>query len=410
MNVANYLNCISMNADIVKSRVYLNKFEEVCKILLIAMDRAVVDFYFHNDWEKYVDPQHTCMKNAQNCPVCIDSHLINSNWGKICVFEEELWIMFLQNKEYFQEKDIVYPTYSTTQKESPENDFIYLLENNFFKVDEQLENNLIIDSSKTNSSSSAEFSLYNLKESPKGDELYATIKPKMKFLVHKKGQSNMGEEISLNDNTHSVYSNNLKNFSKKIKLSFFKDFNFKFSKRENIDKCILRKSRKFLKEKLKTNKLDLSKLNLSVVDKKFWVNFINNNCFPPMSYTDEETGKTFDFKSFNTSYIIWLFSHKGADQIFELYLQESFESVIEHFVKNYELKDQEEISLLSYYISIFHKFYSSQNNEQAPQMCIQTENISHHSDKTYFEDKIDINAKVVIQNYEIHQDMHFCLQ
>jgi hypothetical protein len=416
VNVGNYLNCITMNPQIVKSRIYHNKFEEVCRIFLIALDRALVNIYFQNDSDKYADPQHTCVNLTYNCPVCIDYQLLENNWEKICIFEEELWVLFIQNKEYFQEQDVIYPTHLTFKEENSDTDFFNYLENNyyeneknnnFFNEDEQLEKNLILETTQTNSLSCVEFSCLNLKE--KQHNFDYSSKSKLKFLVHKQGQSNM-EEISFSGNQLNESTTNSKKQHKKLKLSFFKDFNFKFTKRENIDKSILRKSRKFLKEKVKKNKLDFSNLNLNAVEKNFWTNFIKCNLLPPMNYTDEETGRNFEFKSFNTGYIIWLFSHKGAEQIFEFYLQENFNDIFEKFVNNFSLKDDEEINMLSYYIKNLPKFYCIQNSDQSSKISSLTENISLYSEKIYYEDKKELHEKEPNHNYDIINDIQFFVQ
>lgn len=357
-----------MKPQIVKSTFYHNKHKEVCKILLIAIERAIVKYYTQNDSDKYEEPQHTCINISQYCRICMDSQLINSNWEKICVFEEELCIMYVQNNEYFPKQDIIYPVHSTVKKENPNYDISF----------ESLKMNLTTNPNKTNSPPITDLIDLNLKKNHNCNNLNSTKKPMLDFLVHKNGHINTGEEIYLNDNKSSLYRNNFKKYPKKIKHSFLKEFYFKFSKRENIDKYILRKLRKFFKEKLRKNKLFLSKLNLNTAEKEFWTNFIIRIPYPPMSYRDGETGKTFDFKSFNTSFMLWFFSHIGANQIYELYLQESFDSINENFVKIFGLKDKEDISLLSFYINNLPNIYSNQNNNQLDMLC---ENISRYQEK-----------------------------
>jgi len=104
-------------------------------------------------------------------------------------------------------------------------------------------------------------------------------------------------------------SDNIKN-----KIAFLKKFKPKFIKRENIDKKITRNFRRYLIETRKKN------LTLDNFDNCFWVKFIKENLLPPMKYSDAETGENIDFRSFNTNYMVWLFSKTEAKILYEEFI------------------------------------------------------------------------------------------
>jgi len=147
----------------------------------------------------------------------------------------------------------------------------------------------------------------------------------------------------------------------KYKIPFFKDFNIKFTKRENIDKKILRKFRKFLKDKMKKNLLNWYVLGLNSIQKEFWINFIGENLMPPMKYKD--IVESIEFKSFNTNYMVWLLSHKGSVELYNYFINERQEDVADTFISKYNLKNHEEIQQLYLYIkSLAYIFNSVKEN------------------------------------------------
>ncbi len=149
---------------------------------------------------------------------------------------------------------------------------------------------------------------------------------------------------------------NFNNKKQKAKIPFFKEFNFKFTKRENIDKKVLRKSKKFLKDKLRKNMIDWESFDLNENEIKFWIDYLKLNLLPPMSYYDHICGKTIEFKSFNTNFIIWLFSHRGSIELFDIYLKEKLEEILNIFLKKFTI-DSEEGSRLVYYVQNLPKIF-----------------------------------------------------
>jgi hypothetical protein len=137
---------------------------------------------------------------------------------------------------------------------------------------------------------------------------------------------------------------------KNKKISIAKDFIFKFTKRENIDKKVLRKFRKFLKIVKKQNQL--------IEINKFWFSFINDNILPPMTYTNNAYNDNVAFKSFNTTYMLWLFSHPGGIELYEMFLIDNKNSIISAFNDSF-ISEEDRIALDSY-LTHFAYIYSYQ--------------------------------------------------
>jgi hypothetical protein len=143
----------------------------------------------------------------------------------------------------------------------------------------------------------------------------------------------------------------------KNKVPFLKDFNPQFLKKENIDKKILRKFRNYVKSVYKTNNEIFS------LGKIFWKNFISSNLLPPMKYV--ENGSPLEFKSFNTKYLLWLFSKQGAVQLYKEFAEKYGEEIMHDFISSYDLvnvDNNEEpgiLEKLKYYVFNLHSIYSN---------------------------------------------------
>jgi hypothetical protein len=140
----------------------------------------------------------------------------------------------------------------------------------------------------------------------------------------------------------------------KNQVPFLKDFNPKFLKKENIDKKILRKFRNYVKVMYKEDKDYFENY-----DKNFWINFISTNLLPPMKYRDENR-ILIEFKSFNTQYLLWLFSKSGTVELYKEFSLKSGEELLQSFLEIYDLHKQEfeVIEKLKYYIYYMHDIYS----------------------------------------------------
>lgn len=135
----------------------------------------------------------------------------------------------------------------------------------------------------------------------------------------------------------------------KNQIPFLKSFHPKFIKKENIDKKILRKFRKVLKKDVKVTDIKGN------IDFDFIASFVLKNLLPPMKF--EET----EFKSFNTKFLVWLFSKNGMEEIYERFVNEYGVSLWASFVETYNLNEEEPeiIDSLLYYIKNMHLFYTT---------------------------------------------------
>ena len=139
-------------------------------------------------------------------------------------------------------------------------------------------------------------------------------------------------------NTILVQVDNKMNFSKRYLKYLVK----KFLKRENIDKKIIRKYRKFIQKSVK------GKVNSEVI-----LNFIKGNIIPPFKIDDIE------FKSINTNYIIWLFSHEEMHFWYSEFHEEFLDKLVNILTSKYNVNEEDEIELLKCYIINLNKIYHS---------------------------------------------------
>ena len=170
-------------------------------------------------------------------------------------------------------------------------------------------------------------------------------------------------------------NSNYNNFSKKYEIKtnpkkrfrdihpFLKTFNPKFLKKENIDKKIFRRFRKFVKSLYKKNK------NLPVFIKNplFWHKFYVKNLLPPVKIALNHNGNLIEHKSFNTQYLIWLFNQQGTTELFEMFAKNELEFVINNFIEEYDLSESKEpgiIEKIKQYIKYIPEIYGEQNQSK----------------------------------------------
>ena len=163
---------------------------------------------------------------------------------------------------------------------------------------------------------------------------------------------------------------NYNNFTKKFVIKenkkkrfrdihpFLKTFNPKFLKKENINKKIFRKFRKFFKSYYKNNK------NSPIISKNelFWKKFFINNLLPPVKIEENE-GEIIEHKSFNTKYLLWLFNQEGANELFKLFIEKEKENIINNFISEYNLHKSNEpniIEKISKYIDYIPEIYDNE--------------------------------------------------
>lgn len=152
----------------------------------------------------------------------------------------------------------------------------------------------------------------------------------------------MGTSVDESKETETSVKNKAK---KHTKLNSLKNFTFKYLKKENIDKKTLRKFRKYLCVRIK--QLDPQMVSKVILD------FSNSLMFPPFTFQD------ISFKSFNSSYLIWLFSNKEIYDLFEEYIELSLNKLVEFLVHTFKVEDKEEITTLEQYLKKMAIIYSN---------------------------------------------------
>ena len=165
----------------------------------------------------------------------------------------------------------------------------------------------------------------------------------------------------LNDpySNYNTLSKNYENRTPKKRLResypFIKVSNSKYLKKENIDKKIFRKFRKFAKAYYNDNK------NSSIFKKNgiFWKKFNSNNILPPMKISNN--GNEIEFKSFSSQYFIWLFDQEGITELFKIFVEKEKVPIINNFISEYKLdnsNDSNIIEKIKQYLNYIPKVYS----------------------------------------------------
>lgn len=101
------------------------------------------------------------------------------------------------------------------------------------------------------------------------------------------------------------------------------EYKFKYLKRENVDKKILKFVRKYIKS------------NPSYFKNDFLYEFSSNNYNPPFT----STKRNVIFKSLNFSYLKWLMSKDEIYQIILEIMELRFDSLLESLVNTYKITD-----------------------------------------------------------------------
>jgi hypothetical protein len=161
---------------------------------------------------------------------------------------------------------------------------------------------------------------------------------------------------------HKPYVPNIKKQENiKDKYPLLNQFRPKYTKRENIDKKILRKFKAFLIAESKAKQL-----NMNYCDKNFWIMFISGNILPPLKYTDNNSGELVDFKSFNSNFMNWLFRKKGAEQFYNSFIAKEGDNTVNFLTDEYLIHKIEDINQLDYYVKNLYKIFTFKKNT-APQ-------------------------------------------
>lgn len=172
--------------------------------------------------------------------------------------------------------------------------------------------------------------------------------------------------------------------SHSIKLEELKKYTFKSVKRENIDKKIIRKFRNFIKNQVK---------NVENQD-DFVKDYANNSLFPPFTY------KTQSFKSFNSSYMIWLFSNQEIYQLYDEFISINHDEINDFLIKSLKIHDENEKILVSNYIININKVYSK--HSQLLSLISNANETKHNSDVNIYKNIYTKEDEVYSNTYSLY--------
>jgi len=178
-------------------------------------------------------------------------------------------------------------------------------------------------------------------------------------------------------NIQKTSSNNI-NPKEKVKIPYLKKFNPKSIKREEIDKKVIRKFKKFIKDKIKKNLYKETSANYF-----FWKDFSTKNLLPPMCYSQNNC--TYEFKSFNSNYIVWLFSQNESKDLYKAFIEENKEDLYESIKQMIKVSITEDIVIeltnIFDYIQEFSSIYGINNYNINTTMSVKNNNENSVVDK-----------------------------
>jgi len=174
-------------------------------------------------------------------------------------------------------------------------------------------------------------------------------------------------------------------------------------------KKLVRKFRKYLKNYFQKHNTQISNLE----DSDFWTAFINEELYPPMKFRCFDRSGLYEFKSFNTNYMAWVFSVKNSDIFYSGFVKEKGEEVFNSIVKKnqrainaFEPEEIKQISeqLRHYILNLANIFnLSSKVEEICESMPVSTPNYSGDVYDEMLE--LDVNA---FFNEESHYNKKNC--
>jgi hypothetical protein len=151
-----------------------------------------------------------------------------------------------------------------------------------------------------------------------------------------------------------------KSYKSDMRKKKIKEYKFKQLKRENVDKKILRKFKKYLKGKSKDKKDN--EIKNYIKNNEFWSEYIKQNLMPPFNYEKEKV----TFKSFNTQYLCWFFEHKFSLELFNFFIKEKYDNLIHEIKQANNLKENcDDFSLIKNYINTMPLIYGKENQNRS---------------------------------------------
>ena len=345
-----HLRIIANNSIIITNRSYQSLWKDVCGLFEIGVELAIDEMISKRNKHKHkeinIRKDCKCTEN-EKCKKCKNKELYQINSYKIENFEVEVIKSYNNNVNIIKESlfDVMPQIDSKKDANTLSSDSESDIEHNVNSSNIQKENKLI-----NNEFSFKDENDNKLLNIPRTNhhchEFSSSRSIEYNDNINQLKLSFPGRDInSLSKNssssiTTSVYSSN-NNTSKKFKM---KEFQFHFTKRENIDKYVLRKFRKYLKEAYKLG-IDTQIISI-LIKEKFWYDFIAINLLPPFIYPYEYI----EFKSFNTTYMAWLFNHSNSIELYNIFIKINIQELLNYFNQKYKLSqtDDEYVMLQNY--------------------------------------------------------------
>ena len=157
-------------------------------------------------------------------------------------------------------------------------------------------------------------------------------------------ESNKINENSISTNISNKNYNLNNNEILYNKLPILSSFKPKYTKRETIDKKIIRTFRQFIINQYKKKIFNPS----TSKDYSFFINLINFNILPPVDYNDVSANEKVYFKSFNSKFLLWFFNKDGIKDLYKNFIEIEGNKIINNIYKYYDITNDEKNQLINY--------------------------------------------------------------
>ncbi|MCQ2817616.1 MAG: hypothetical protein MJ252_10160 [archaeon] len=145
-------------------------------------------------------------------------------------------------------------------------------------------------------------------------------------------------------------------------IPFVVPFKPKFAKREVLNKKILRKFCCFVKQ---NKDLEIGKEFRDIPEYiEFYVIFREGIFLPPMKFYLSATEEEINFKTFNDSYLFFLFSAPFVVQYYQLFITQKFKDIFDDICNYYKVSEVEKVPLENYIRNLGFIFDVSRTNDQ----------------------------------------------
>ena len=349
------LSVILNNSFMIKHRKYQTLWKEVCRLFEIGVEIAIDEFF--DKRHKHKDVRFTVHKKCKNCDndikcrKCEEKELYSLQKYKLENIEEEIIKLYNGNNNASGMNENTFETKNVNEDKNIDKISLDSEHGGLFIKDTTMQDTYSYEmNGRFNTMSVPKLNdNYNKHNSSNSNKITNEISLSQSLDSFDSNEPSKCSCLNGTNNQTTRQSSNLSMtsvnsagyYNKKFKM---KEFQFHFSKRENIDKYVLRKFRKFLKE---TYKQSQDKQIISILSKdKFWYDFIAINLLPPFVYPYE----SMEFKSFNTTYMAWIFSHSYSIELYNIFIATNLQSLLEYFCHKYKQQqnDEDYLSLKNY--------------------------------------------------------------